>query len=58
VICFRDRSYCAGLCAGCDQACDRLLTDNVRAAAERWWGGPDAPIAVRPARTEDEGTAR
>lgn len=58
MICFRDRSYCAGLCAGYDQACDRLLTDDIRAAAERWWGGPSAPIDVRSPRIQTEGMGR
>lgn len=58
MICYRDRTYCDGLCDGCQPDCDRLLTDEVKSAAERWWGKPGAPIAVRPARSSGEGEKR
>ena len=43
-ICFQDRTFCDAECAAKD--CSRMLTDGVIAAAERWWGGPDAPICI------------
>ena len=37
MLCYRDRTYCeASDCAKWDD-CDRALTDEVRAAAGRWW---------------------
>lgn len=47
MICFRDRTYCPywTICKN-GQSCNRALTDNVKAAAERWWGKPGAPICV------------
>lgn len=45
MICYRDMTFCAlNLCG--DPNCPRLLTQEVKAAADAWWGGPDAPIAV------------
>jgi hypothetical protein len=43
MICFRDRTYTTNP----DCRCDRRLTDEVKKAAEKWWGGPGAPIAIR-----------
>lgn len=45
MIGFQDRTFCSG--DGCAKfnSCPRALTDEVRAAAERWWGGPGAPIS-------------
>jgi hypothetical protein len=40
---FRDRVFCAS--PGCQNRCGRQLTPEIQAAAERWWGGPGAPIA-------------
>ena len=43
---YRDRTFCEG--NGCKKfaSCPEALTDAVKRAAERWWGGPDAPISV------------
>lgn len=44
MICFRDMTFCTAPCVNSE--CHRRLTIEVRAAAERWWGKPGAPIAV------------
>ena len=42
---YRDMTFCTGDgCAKFDD-CPRALTEKEQAAAERWWGGPGAPIA-------------
>ena len=43
MICYKDRIYCAASCSNTD--CSRLLTDEVRDAARKWWGKEGAPIA-------------
>lgn len=43
MICFRDRTFRTASCA--TTACDLRLSDDVSAAARRWWGAPGAPIA-------------
>lgn len=43
MICFRDMSFCSAECLTVD--CRRQFTPEVRAAARRWWGGDEAPIA-------------
>lgn len=42
MICYQDRLYC--VTPGCQ--CERALTDEVKAAARRWWGSDNPPIAV------------
>ena len=43
---YRDMTFCAGGEPRCAKfkTCPRALTQDVRDKAERWWGGPDAPI--------------
>ncbi|MHC5011187.1 MAG: hypothetical protein ACYTG6_09585 [Planctomycetota bacterium] len=43
MISFRDMTFCTNPDCKCSPG--RRLTDEVKAAAERWWGGPGAPIA-------------
>ena len=44
---YEDKTYCRAYGVSCkNQACDRALTPAIRLAAEKWWGGPDARIAV------------
>lgn len=45
MIGFRDKTFC-GFWEECKrgQNCHRALTPQVEEAAERWWGGEDAPI--------------
>lgn len=43
MICYRDTTFCANEHCTCPP--HRRLTDEVRAAARRWWGGDNAPIA-------------
>lgn len=47
MISYRDKTFCPfhEHCAGA-ATCGRALTPEVRAAAERWWGDVDPPIAV------------
>jgi hypothetical protein len=42
MICFRDMTFCEAACG--NVGCHRLLTPEVKAAAERWWPGV-APVA-------------
>ena len=44
MICYRDRTFCEACCG--TRSCPRMLTDEVRAAARRWWGSDDPPITV------------
>jgi hypothetical protein len=46
VICFRDRTYCSRTEHAPD--CERQWTPELQAEAERWWGGPDAPVCFGP----------
>lgn len=47
MMAYRDRWFCP-FHEECEhgQTCDRALTDEVRAKAERWWGDDDPPIAM------------
>lgn len=47
MICFRDRAYCeAARKMECvNTKCYRFFGPDTQAAAEKWWGGPEAPIA-------------
>lgn len=49
MISYADRTFCTA--TGCAKAanCESALTDSIRDNAERWWGGPGAPIATAPA---------
>lgn len=47
MICFRDMRFCDPPWCG-EPDCDRRLTDDVKAAARRWWGKDGAPIDVGP----------
>ena len=46
MICYRDKTFCQ-FYESCAKAaiCPRPLTDEVMAAAERWWGSPAVPIS-------------
>lgn len=44
MICFLDRTFCNS--PTCENRCGRQLTDDIKKRAEKWWGGPGAPIAV------------
>lgn len=42
MICFRDMTFC---CSDRHKpTCERQWTPELAAAAEQWWGGPDAPV--------------
>lgn len=43
MICFRDKTFCSADCVNTD--CHRNFTLDQKAAAERWWGRPGAPVA-------------
>jgi hypothetical protein len=47
MICYRDMTFCDHWrdCAAAS-TCHRPLTPEVAAAARKWWGADDAPIAV------------
>jgi len=44
MMCFRDRTYCESDCI--NPTCPIRLTDEVHAAARKWWGKEGAPIAT------------
>ena len=46
MISYRDRTYCPAEECKNFHACPRALTDEVKAAAQAWWGGPGAPICT------------
>jgi hypothetical protein len=43
MICFRDMTFCQAACL--NASCHRRFTPEIRAAADRWWKEPGAPIA-------------
>lgn len=46
MICYKDMTFCPFWRDCADAAdCHRPLTDEVRAAAAKWWPGGNAPIA-------------
>jgi hypothetical protein len=51
MISYLGKTFCTA--TGCAKAgnCERALTDAIRDNAERWWGGPGAPIATSEAET-------
>lgn len=46
MINFQDRTFCAAEECLRFKACSRALTPKVKAAAVRWWGSEEAPIAA------------
>jgi hypothetical protein len=52
MMCFRDMTFCNAACG--NASCPLMLTDKVKAEAEKWWGKPNAPIAV----SDDSETCR
>jgi len=44
MMCFRDMTFCVS--KNCKNKCNRKLTQEIKDAAERWWGNKDAPIAI------------
>jgi len=47
MICYRDMTFCRFyiICKK-GHACERALTDKVKADADAWWGKSGAPIMV------------
>lgn len=43
MLCYRDQTFC--ISPDCKNECGRRLTDEIREAAKRWWGGDNPPIA-------------
>lgn len=43
MICFRDREFCNALVHKDD--CTRRWTPELQVEADKWWGGPGAPVA-------------
>jgi len=43
MMCFKDMSFCGSDCTY--ETCRRHFGEAEKRAAERWWGGPDAPVA-------------
>ena len=44
MIHFRDMTFCNN--PNCTCGPGRKFTDEVQAAADKWWGGPGAPICM------------
>ena len=44
MICYRDRTFCSAPCF--NKSCSRLLTEQVKEGARKWWGSDSAPIAL------------
>lgn len=42
---YRDMTFCTARECSKFSDCPRALTDKVEAQAEKWWGGPGAPVA-------------
>lgn len=46
MMCYRDKTFCKyNECLNWDN-CDRALTDEVQAGADKWWGEKDAPVCL------------
>lgn len=43
MLCFRDMTFCNSDCT--NTACPRHYGPDDKAAAEKWWGKPGAPVA-------------
>lgn len=43
MMCFRDKVFCNA--KEHRPECDRRWTPELQEAADRWWGGPGAPVA-------------
>lgn len=48
MICYQDRGWCelSDQCARKD--CSRNFNTEHKAAAEQWWGNPNAPVQFQP----------
>ena len=44
MMCFRDKTFCGSDCTNHD--CGRHFGEVEKIAAEVWWGGPGAPVAL------------
>lgn len=44
MISYKDMTFCCS--PECVNKCGRKLTDEIKAAAARWWGSDDAPISM------------
>ena len=47
MMCYLDRTFCTFniLCQKAS-TCERVLTDKIKADADKWWGKEGAPICV------------
>lgn len=51
MMCFLDMTFCSS--PNCKGECGRRWTKELVARAEKWWGGPGAPIAFSDFCDED-----
>lgn len=49
---YRGKTFCASSPQCANTECDRHFGDAARAAARRWWGSDDAPVAFQDYRPE------
>ena len=51
MICYRDTQFCsdAEQCAN-HKDCSRWFSPEEKERADKWWGGPGAPVAFGPFR--------
>ena len=45
MICYGDRTWCP-FWETCKDKCERALTAEVKADAEKWWGESNPPICI------------
>jgi len=46
MLSFQDRTFCtASECSKFGVSCERSLTNEIKAQAEKWWGGQNPPIS-------------
>lgn len=43
MLCFLDRTFCSS--SNCTGKCGRQWTKELQERANKWWGGPGAPVA-------------
>ena len=46
MIGYGDKTWCTAQTCTKFQTCDRAYTPKVREDANKWWGGPDAPVCL------------
>ena len=45
-MCFGDRTFCSSSESCANEECYRRFREEDAVRAEKWWGGPDYPLAI------------